>query len=97
MCLSSIGSSPTEPEGLACAVLIWLGAVWRGLQCWGVSFIWFQEGAEPQGPDWPTVCGHTALETLEGAMTYDMTHLQVRALKSLPQSSWQSWLMGVCG
>lgn len=30
-------------------------------------------------------------------MTYDMTHLQVRALKSLPQSSWQSWLMGVCG
>lgn len=37
VCLSSEGSSPTKPEGLACAVLTWLGAVLRGLwvQCWG--------------------------------------------------------------
>lgn len=33
--LSSVGSSPTKPEDLACAVLTCLGAVLRGLgvQC----------------------------------------------------------------
>lgn len=37
VCLSSVGSSPTKPEGLANAALTWLGAVLRGLwiQCWG--------------------------------------------------------------